>query len=254
MFLDLLSLLSGSTLIFVAKAAGTFQFTIVLGIILAAICWYVCTVYTQLWNKRFHVTLVHHVICGFASVCTLLFVILFQSLSYTKDAALTSIHLWQAQLNADQMWADQTFAKAYAAVKELGTEDFSKAPAPGNSGTFIPTKTDQARQTAAAMYADEACRHFDMKRPFLSKIVWSSPGVPSDTIFEDVRAWHAHNPSYPPSRAIDIAASQIQNGLEPQAPRVVYVARLFIVFLFLLVQAVPFGLIGWAAYRDIKVH
>jgi hypothetical protein len=254
MLLDLLSLLFGSTLLFAAKSAGTFRIALLVGVVLATLCWYGCTVYTRLWNKRFRVTLQHHLICGFASVCTLLFVVLFAGLAFTKEAALASIDLWQIQIKADDSWAQQTFAKAYAAVKELGTEDFSKAPPPGQSGSFIPTRSDKARQTAAAMYANEACSHFDVQRPFLSKIVWSSPGVPSGTIFEDVRAWHERNPTYPPSRAIDIAASQVQKGLEPQAPRVVYAVRVSLATLFLLVQSVPFGIIGWAAYRDIKVR
>jgi len=35
--------------------------------------------------------------------------------------------------------------------------------------------------------------------------------------------------------------------------RVVPVARTIIVVLFILVQIIPFGLIGWAAWRDLKV-
>jgi hypothetical protein len=35
---------------------------------------------------------------------------------------------------------------------------------------------------------------------------------------------------------------------------VVYLSRLSVAGLFLLIQTIPFGLIGWAAYRDIKVR
>ena len=236
------------------KEPGSFRLTVLAGILLAGLCWYLCAVYTRMWNKRFRITLTHHMLCGFASLCTLFFTVLFASLAYTKEAALASISLWQVQLNNDQAWADRTFAKAYDKVKDLGTEDFSNAPPPGSPGSLIPTNSDEARQTAASTYANEACRHFDARRPFLSKVVWSSPGVPSDIIFQDVRKWHETNPNYPPARAIDIAAIQIKEGLDPQAPRVISLSRTALTALFLLIQVIPFGLIGWAAYRDIKAR
>ncbi len=237
-----------------AKDPGGFRLTLLAGVLLAGLCWYLCSVYTRMWNKRFRITITHHALCLFASLCTLFFTILFASLAYTKDAALASISLWQTQLNHDEPWAERTYSKAYDKVKDLGTEDFSNAPPPGSPGSLIPTNSDEARQTAASTYSNEACRHFDTKRPFLSKVVWSSPGVPSEVIFHDVRKWHETNPNYPPARAIDIAANQIKEGLDPQAPRVITLSRLAVTALFLLVQAIPFGLIGWAAYRDIKAR
>ena len=61
------------------------------------------------------------------------FVILFPSLFYTKDVALASITLWQQQLKTDSSWADDTFAKAYDKVKELGIEDFCERAAAGHA-------------------------------------------------------------------------------------------------------------------------
>jgi hypothetical protein len=253
MLLDLVSLLLGCITIFHAKEPEVFAMTLLAGVILAGVCWYVCTVYTHYWNRRFQVTLIHHILCGFASICTLIFIVLFVSLFYTKEAALASIEAWQAQLNLDSAWADRTFAMAYDKVKELNIEDFSNTQPPGTPGSLIPTTKDESRQTAASVYANEACRHFDTNRPFLSKIVWSSPGVPSETIVKDTNEWFQSNPVYPVTRAIDIAANQIREGLEPQVPRVLTLARTAVFVLFVLIQAIPFGLIGWAAYTDIKV-
>ena len=91
MFLDFLSLLAGCIAIFSVREPGLFRITLLAGVVFAGLCWYVCAVYTRLWNKRFHVTLMHHVLCVFASLCTLGFVILFPSLFYTKDVALASV-------------------------------------------------------------------------------------------------------------------------------------------------------------------
>jgi hypothetical protein len=254
MLTDLLTILVGSIPIYFASNPVGFRLAVLIGTLLAGLCWYLCALYARLWNKRFHITVTHHALCAFASVCTLFFSVLFASLGYTKDAALVSIDLWKFQLNRDGLWAAGTFARAYEQVKRAGLEDFSNAPAPGSPNSFIPTSHDRSRQIAASTYANEACRHFDTKRPFLSKVVWSNPGVPSETIFRDVHSWHQKNPNYPPARAIEIAAIQIKQGLEPQVPRVVYLSRVAVSILFLLVQAVPFGLIAWSAYRDIKVR
>lgn len=254
LLLDLFSLLAGCVAIFWTKEPATLALTLLGGAVLAALCWYACTVYTHFWNRRFNVTLVHHILCGFASAATLVFIVVFVSLYYTKEAALDSISIWETQVNGDSEWADATFATAYDKVKDLGIEDFSNAPPPGSPDSLIPTNEDASRQTAASVYANEASRHFDTHRPFLSKIVWSSPGVPEETIFKDTAEWFETNPTYPPSRAIEIAATQIKEGLEPQVPRVLYMSRGAVAVLFVLVQAIPFGLIGWAAYRDIKVR
>ncbi len=251
---DVVSLMLGCVGIYMVQEPGAFRLTVLAGIVLAGLCWYSCSVYTRLWNRKFRITLTHHFLCALASISTLLFTIVFASLHYTEDAALASIALWQVQLNGDSAWSEHTFAKAYDKVRDLGTEDFSHAPPPGSPNEFIPTNHDESRQTAASTYADEACRHFAHTRPFLSKIVWSSPGIPSETIFQDVRAWQEHNPNYPPVRAIEIAARQIKEGLEPQVPRIIYLSRITVAALFILLQLIPFGLIGWAAYRDIKVR
>jgi hypothetical protein len=84
--------------------------------------------------------------------------------------------------------------------------------------------------------------------------VWARPGIPANTVFNDVREWHRTNPSYPPARAVGMAAEQIRAGLTKQLPRIVTIARISVVMLFLFAQALPFGVAGWAAYRDIKVR
>jgi hypothetical protein len=254
MVTDLLSLLEYCISIYAGREPTAFRITVVAGIVLGVLCWLLSSYYTRLWNKRFRITLTHHLLCGFASVCTVVFTIVFSSLLYTRDAALTRIELWESQLKNDAGWGERTFAKAYDRVKEMGAEDFTNAPPPGSPNSIVPMNLDETKQTVASLYANEACRHFDINRPFLSKLVWSSPGVPAEMIMQDVNEWLQHNRIYPAVRAINIAGVRIKEGLDPQAPRVVSLARFSVTALFLLVQLIPFGLIGWAAYRDIKVR
>ena len=60
--------------------------------------------------------------------------------------------------------------------------------------------------------------------------------------------------SYPPQKVVALSAEEIRGQLVQQTPRAVKFGRLIAVLLFFLIQAIPFGIIGYAAYKDIKVH
>jgi len=251
---DLLSLLTGSVAIFSVRNPAGFRLAVLIGLVLAILCWFVCHVYARLWNRRFHAKAIHHALCALAALITLSFSVLYPALVYIREAGEASILSWQASINRDGQWAESTFRSAYQAVRKLGIENFAGVPPPGSAQSWIPTSHDQSRQAAAAIYASSACDHFAHHRPFLSKIVWARPGIPAEVVFADVRHWHRTNPNYPPERAIGLAVAQIRAGLVVQVPRIVAAARILTIVLFLLAQAVPFGLVGWAAYRDIKVR
>lgn len=59
--------------------------------------------------------------------------------------------------------------------------------------------------------------------------------------------------SYQVKDAVRLVAKTIREDLEKQAPRVVKLSRIILVILFLLVQLIPFGLIGYAAYKNLKI-
>jgi hypothetical protein len=246
----------GCVAAFAATNARMFGLTVLAGILLAGLCWYFCSVYTHLWNRQYRVSIWHHLLCAFASALTLAFVVMFPSLGYTKEVAVGSINLWQLQLDTDQRWATATFGRAYNKIKDLGTEDFSDVAPLGTPGVTIPLTRDESIETFAGTYANEACRNFNARRPFLSKIVWSRAELPSATVLEDTQRWfQTHSSSsYPARRAVALAADQIKMGLEPQTPRVVEISRIALVVLFVFIQAIPFGIIGWAAYVDIKAR
>src|SRR5262249_2657907 len=91
---------------FAASQTGLFLATVIGGIVLAGLCWYFCAVYTHLWNRQYKVTIFHQVLCGFASILTLGFVLMFASLGYMGEVALASINLWQARLNTNAAWGN----------------------------------------------------------------------------------------------------------------------------------------------------
>jgi hypothetical protein len=52
--------------------------------------------------------------------------------------------------------------------------------------------------------------------------------------------------------AVDLATRLIRGALVPQTDRAVYLSRTTAILLFLLFQAIPFSVIGYAAYKDLK--
>lgn len=225
------------------------------GAILAALCWWGCSSYSRLWNLRYRVTLGHHALCGLAALLTLLFTLVYASLAYTKDAAYDSLQGWQKEVNQDQKWASRVFADAYHAVQKLGIEDFSNYPPPEQGGQLFPSSDERSIITAATTYAASGAAHFAEHRPFLSRLLRAGTEVPQQIAAADTKAFFASakkGENYEVRRALTLVAKEIRRNLDEQVPRLVILSRRIAVVAFLLVQLIPFGLVGIAAYRDLK--
>lgn len=61
------------------------------------------------------------------------------------------------------------------------------------------------------------------------------------------------NQNYKISDAVALVSKTIRQDLISQTPRVVKLSRLVLFLLFIVIQCIPFGLIGYAAYRDLKI-
>jgi hypothetical protein len=112
-------------------------------------------------------------------------------------------------------------------------------------------------EKAAEVYANGAILLFQSRYPLLSWIIWPPMAkISTEMIQNNISSWFAQNPNgvYPLTNATFIAKDQVEVELQRQAPHVVTVARWCLVGLFFLAQAIPFALIGWAAYRDLKAH
>ena len=112
-------------------------------------------------------------------------------------------------------------------------------------------------QKDAEVYVNAANALFQEIDPVLSWIIRPDQGkVPQALIQKDMADAKRDRPdeTYAMTRATNIARKQIDQGFEQQLPRVVTVARACLVTLFFLALAIPFGLIGWAAYSDLRAH
>jgi hypothetical protein len=249
---DFLSLMAGILAIFLSSDRAIFSLVLGGGIVLAGLCWWACSVYSRLWNKRFKVNAIHHILCALAALVTLVAVVIFVALKHATTAAGISVEGWKVELAADRSWAAETFKTAYDRVHALGLEDFSKAPPPP-AGSTIPAVNERSQIECAWTYATSAAGHFNQRRPYLSKIASASADIPRDVLRQDIQQHFATiGKSYPTDKAIALVGREIRDGLAAKLPRVVKVLRVQLIVLFLLCQLVPFGLVGWAAYRDLK--
>jgi hypothetical protein len=252
---DLWSLLTQCVLLLELREPRAFLLTLLIGVGLAAAFWWACSGFSRLWNTRWQLKPLHHCLCALAALLTFTAATLFASLRFAKDAALQSIENWQSEINHDAPWEGEVFQNAYNDIKAQGKEDFSAFPPPSAGGNTVPVSHPESKFRVAEIYADAACKHFTVHHAFLGRVIWPpASSVPRDIILSDVNAWfQAKHESYMLNQAVALAASQIRSKLESQTPRVVYVSRFILFGIFLVAQAVPFGLIGYGAYQDLKV-
>jgi hypothetical protein len=253
---DFIRLAIGSIVI-LANHPSEFMAALGVAVILAGIGWYCAANYSKLWNLQFRTTAAHAVLCFMAALLTFVFVMLYASLKYTNDAAEVSIGAWSLISKGDTRWQNTARQRAYDAIKSMGIEDFSKLPSLFSPDVKIPLKNTESRKKYAEVLAAAAIDDFKANRPFLSNILWTRTAVPQQTVEtiekrisqlsitgEDITF---------PNKVLEITADALREPLYEGVARVVPVFRVIIVALVLLVQLVPFGLIGWAAWRDLKV-
>jgi len=252
--LDFLSLAFGSVIILFDQHRSELALVVGVAAMLAGLFWWGAANYSRLWNLRFRTTATQTLLCFLAALLTFVFVVLFASFKYTKDAAEISIAAWRSASVHDVVWQEFGYQAAYDAVKKLGIEDFSAAAA---ASGIIPLNHTESRSTLAAVYAAATVADFQLKRPFLSKIVWNRFAVPQRTVAQIEsrisRYFASEGSTIPVDRVVEYAADALKVPLHEGVARVVPIARAIIVALFILVQIIPFGLIGWAAWRDLTV-
>lgn len=238
---------------YMLREPGAFRLTLVIAVLFAAGMGVACGGFARLWNTRYRISAFHYLLCILSAAIAFCFTLCAPSLKYTKEAALVSIGVWRVAISLDSTWAAKTFKDAYDSVQATHTENFTGFPPPGSPVARIPVNHSESRLAMAATYANGAVSHFQHNLPFLSLAVWPHAKLPAAVVRADVDGWDFRRSDYPVGRAIDITATQIKAQLEPQAPRVVWLMRLLVVILFLIAESIPFGIIGRAAYRDIRI-
>lgn len=237
-----------------------FFIALALGLLLGGFTWWLAHFVALSFNRQFSFKAQYHAFCAITASLTLVFMLLFAALKYTGTAAQAMVDEWEISLGKNSVWADKTFLEAYEAVYELRDtegqqlEEFSNHPHPGTGrDALIPTNSRQAKQEAASVYARRAVENFRQTHPLLSIILWAKSSSAQETIYTDmVRFFADTGGTYRAEDAITLAGREIRDQLAEQIPKVVLISRSALLILFLLVQAVTFGLLIRSALADIK--
>ena len=227
---------------------------ILLALALGALCWVACSYYTRLWHRRFRIRFQHHLLCAIAAVLTALFTVTYRAVENLEYITNEIIEGWSENLVNDNVWNSQTYGIAFYAVKERFPDQFGGVPDPGMQDSYIPFNNDAMMQLCVKTYVNEARNNFSTHRPFLDRMLRARPGISEEEIQEDIHIFFRNNAGqrYPLSRAVNIAATHIRENLLIQSPKTVWKTRLILVFLFLGVQMIPFGTIGYCAYKELN--
>ena len=225
----------------------------ILGAIIFSIGWYLfCIYYTHLWNTKYRVTSTYHILSVIASLFTFIFILTLIGISNYKYVMEASINRWADSLKANSTWKVNTFREAYYKVKATGLEDFTNFQNP--EGT-IPAGKPESQQLCASVFSNDACANFKEVHPLLAKIAWTNAGIPTEILQNNIKSFFSAHPGslYQAETAINLVSGIIKQQLIAQIPRFIIVVKIFIIFLFFIFELIPFGLIGMAAYNDLKI-
>jgi transcriptional regulator with XRE-family HTH domain len=237
----------------VASLGGVLFGVMLLALALGVLCWVACSYYTRLWHKRFHVRAQHHLLCAIAAILTVAFTVLFRAVGELEYIVNEIIDDWSEMLAYDNEWNSETYTLAFYTVKEKYPAEFRGVPEPGKADSHIPYNNDDMMHICVKTYVDEACENFSTHRPFLDRMLRARPGISEAVIVADIQEFFRQNQGkmYQLRRAVAIATEHIQEGLLEQSPKTVRKTRWILLGLFLAVQLIPFGTIGYCAAKNL---
>lgn len=222
--------------------------------VFSLLMWLLSANYSKLWNKQYSATKFQHTMGAISSILTFTFIITYAGLVYIQDIAEIQVTMWSSGLSKDVKYNDQVFKKIFYKVKELNPKEFTNIKTPEMGGDRIPISNEQSKAVLAKISVDEAINNFRLTHRVLSWMMRLKGGNASEAIVKDINTFFsANNDAYPSVKGTDLAASYIKSNLVVQLPKLITYSRVALVLLFLLVQLIPFTLVGYAAYTDLKV-
>ena len=243
-------------------------FSLLKAVMLAAFTWWLCGFSMWLWNRRYQLRLVHHLVCAFAALATLVSTFLFQCLGKAKDNALKDLKHWQSAYLSDLQFDWLTFVEVYERLQQLyrqnGWEwDAQKYPDPPRQSPSdpskyrVPTDKQEASEMSLGIYCDRAIEHLAIALPVLSQILGKDSQIPVDALRKNLVDFQNANSgavfNYV-TGSLRIAGQICVEKLERGVVKQVFYLRLALVVVFILAQFAAFGFAGHSAYSDVKIH
>ena len=208
-----------------------------------------------LWNKKVRYIPAYWLLSLFSFFITLIFITSFFSLHYLREVSINRAEQWKDNIQTNKVWQEDTFRKAYYAVKQQGEEDFSQHPAPEEGGRIIPVAKESSRRITAKIYVNQAIEQFKKNHPYLSLILKADLDIPEEKIYQDNVKFFKDNPAqtYNLDNAVKIAANELKMSLEQRIPPLIKTSRLFISVIYICIIFLVFIIIGVLSHRDIKI-
>ncbi len=221
-------------------------------LLLACGCFVFCTYYTRLWNKKYQITSSYQILSVITSVFAFIFILTLIGFSNYKYVMEANINAWADNLKTNGPWKASTFQEAYYKVKATGLEDFTNYQDPNRT---IPASKPESQQLCANVFSNEACTNFKQVHPLLAKIAWAKSGIPAEVLKDSISSFFYEHPGsmYQAENAVTLVSNIIKDELVAQIPRFMRIVKTIIIFLFLIIELIPFSLIGYAAYNDLKI-
>lgn len=238
------------------KTENFMQFRVVFlaALLLAVGMWVFCSFFSRLWNKNYHLNVWHHVLCFFAAAATFVVVLLYPSLEYLKPYAYASVQSWQSELNRNNGLWNEVIRKCRKACEAMGIKQ-EENPIEVNVTCLTPGgKKISGIKKVSQIYALAMVENFKSKRPVLSLILSARGRKAQEVVNAEMEDYFEKYPKMDPKFIIDKGGDVIRRDLDQQIPKIVPYARTGLILVFLFFQAIPFGIIAIASYRDIRVH
>jgi hypothetical protein len=231
-----------------------FQLVLAGAFLLSGAMWWICSVFSNLWNKCYHLHLGHHLLCLVSAVITFFSTLLFFSLPYLRPVVEFSVKTWQLTLETNGPLWNENLEKCRRICRKLGI------PQNNPVVVFVAHAGPDGKQIngikgVSRIFANTILKDFWEQRPGLSLILWARGAEARAAMTESMVEFFDLNPGQAMSSAIvvKVGADKIREDLDRQIPKIVPYARGGLIVLFLLAQATPFGLVAYSSYRDIKV-
>jgi hypothetical protein len=229
------------------------------GLTIGGLLWWAAFGWGRLWNKKFSLSPLHHILAAFVLLFAFGYTISAVSLKYAVRTVESKVRLWQESANLDADLKNRLSARLYDEIVARGTEDISQIPdprtlAPGESWSFTYQNHTETQAVIGDVYTKGALQHFERIHPLLAVIL--SPTVPPELIVEDIRAKSRNNPGepYQLNDGTRLLVEQMFQQMSDQVWRVVVAARVALLVLFLVFLSIPITVIAISAYRDIRIH
>ncbi len=234
-----------------------FPIALVIGAVLACLCWILAGFSARLWNRRFYLNIGLQFLCGIAAVLTLMYTLTFISSDSLAAAVENSLVKWETNAKNDREWTHEAFCRSWDEVAAAGTEpDVHKSPSPRTdpSINLLPMNNPQSKKIVARSHAKCASEHFQNNNPYLATILKPPGSIPDEMLESDLIEWFTANPgtSYPLDRGVGVLVRILKTQAKSQMPEIITYTKRLSGGLFLVTQLLVFLLISFLAYRSIS--